>query len=414
MLVFEAKLRGEEEQYRALDEAIRTARFVRNSCLRYWLDNKGVNKYDLNKYCAVLAKEYDWASKLNSMARQASAERAWSAINRFFENCRKKVSGKKGFPKFKKEQTHGSVEYKTTGWKLSEDRLTITFTDGFKAGCFRLWGTRNLHYYQIEQIKRIRVLRRADGYYAQFCIDVQREEKHELTERMLGLDVGLNHFYTDSQGNTVENPRFLRRSEKALKREQKRVSRKVKGSKNRVKARNRLGRKHLKIQRQRKDFAVKLARCVVQSSDLVAFEDLKVRNMVKNHHLAKSISDAAWSQFSSWLEYFGRVFGVPVVAVAPHYTSQNCSNCGEVVKKTLSTRTHKCLNCGYVQDRDWNAAINILMKALKQLSTVGHTETNDWGENDQYSTQETKGSKSTRRTSKPKERSLESPTIPQG
>lgn len=414
MLVFEAKLRGEEEQYRALDEAIRTARFVRNSCLRYWLDNKGVNKYDLNKYCAVLAKEYDWASKLNSMARQASAERAWSAINRFFENCRKKVSGKKGFPKFKKEQTHGSIEYKTTGWKLSEDRLTITFTDGFKAGCFRLWGTRNLHYYQIEQIKRIRVLRRADGYYAQFCIDVQREEKHELTERMLGLDVGLNHFYTDSQGNTVENPRFLRRSEKALKREQKRVSRKVKGSKNRVKARNRLGRKHLKIQRQRKDFAVKLARCVVQSSDLVAFEDLKVRNMVKNHHLAKSISDAAWSQFSSWLEYFGRVFGVPVVAVAPHYTSQNCSNCGEVVKKTLSTRTHKCLNCGYVQDRDWNAAINILMKALKQLSTVGHTETNDWGENDQYSTQETKGSKSTRRTSKPKERSLESPTIPQG
>lgn len=164
MLVFEAKLRGEDKQYRALDEAIRTARFVRNSCLRYWMDNKGANKYDLNKYCAILAREFEWAASLNSMARQSAAERAWSSINRFFENCKKKISGKKGYPKFKKHQTHGSVEYKTCGWKLSDDRLTITFTDGFKAGTFRLWGTRDLHYYQIEQIKRVRVVRRADGW----------------------------------------------------------------------------------------------------------------------------------------------------------------------------------------------------------------------------------------------------------
>ncbi len=89
MLVFEAKLRGEDEQYRALDEAIRTARFVQNKCLRYWMDNQGVNKYDLNNYCADLAKEFEVAKKLNSMARQASAERAWSAISRFYDNCKK-------------------------------------------------------------------------------------------------------------------------------------------------------------------------------------------------------------------------------------------------------------------------------------------------------------------------------------
>ncbi len=161
MLVFEAKLEGAKEQYERLDEAIRTARFVRNSCLRYWIDNKGVGRYELSAYCAVLAKEFPWAKKLNSMARQASAERAWSAMARFYDNCKKKIPGKKGFPKFKKHKTRDSVEYKTSGWKLSEDRRTITFTDGFQAGSFKMWGTRDLHFYQLKQIKRMRVVRRA-------------------------------------------------------------------------------------------------------------------------------------------------------------------------------------------------------------------------------------------------------------
>lgn len=214
----------------------------------------------------------------------------------------------------------------------------------------------------------------------EFCIDQERNETHELTGKNIGIDVGLNHFLTDSEGNQIENPRFLRKDEKALKKVQRRVSRKKKGSKNRAKARNRLGRKHLKIQRRRKDFAVKTARALVQSGDLIALEDLKVRNMVRNHHLAKSISDVAWALFREWLEYFGKVFGVPVIAVPPNYTSQDCSNCGKKVEKTLSTRTHKCPHCNHIQDRDWNAAINILKKALQILSqnTVGHTEINVW------------------------------------
>ena len=115
MLVFEAKLEGEKQQYERLDEAIRTARFIRNSCIRYWMDNPKVGRYELSAYCVVLQREFPWASKLNSMARQASAERAWSAIARFYDNCKKKTA-KKGFPRFKKHQTHGSVEYKTCGW----------------------------------------------------------------------------------------------------------------------------------------------------------------------------------------------------------------------------------------------------------------------------------------------------------
>lgn len=408
MLVFEAKLEGTRQQYERLDEAIGTARFVRNSCIKFWMDNQGIGRYELSAYCAVLGREFPWAGKLNSQARQASAERAWSAIARFYDNCKKGKPGKKGFPRFKKHQTHGCVEYKTTGWKLSEDRRTITFSDGFEAGRFKLWGTRNLHFYQLKQIKRVRVVRRADGYYVQFCLDVVRVEKREPTGKTIGLDVGLTHFYTDSNGQTVENPRHLRKSEKALKRLSRKLSRTDKGSKNRAKARNRLSRKHLKVSRQRKDFAVKLARCVIESNDLVAYEDLQVRNMVRNKKLSKSISDAAWSAFRQGLEYFGKVFGVVTVAVPPHYTSQNCSNCGAIIKKSLSQRTHKCDRCGFVLDRDWNAAINILELALR---TVGHTGTNVSGENDLCLSEETPSSKPTRRKRKPKEQFLESPSL---
>jgi putative transposase len=370
MPVLEAKLKGKTEQYSLIDEAIRTALFVRNKALRLWMDVKGSDKYDLNKYCAVLAKEFDFAKKLNSQARQSSAERAWSAINRFFDNCKKKISGKKGYPKFKK-RGH-SVEYKQTGWKLSEDRKYLTLTDGFKIGRLKLVGSRDLNFYQIEQIKRVRMVCRADGYYAQFCVDVDRREDMEPTQTTIGLDVGLNHFYTDSKGQVVDNPRFLRKSERQLKKLQRKVSKRKKGSANRRKEIKRLARKHLQVSRQRKDFAVKTARYVVRSNDLIAYEDLQVRNMVKNHKLAKSISDASWSMFRDWVEYFGKVFGKVTVAVSPHYTSQNCSTCGTIVKKSLSERTHQCSHCGTVLDRDHNAALNILAIGLK--NTVGHTE----------------------------------------
>jgi len=224
------------------------------------MDNKGVGQYDLAKLCAVLAKEFEWAGKLNSMARQASAERAWSAIKRFYDNCKAKKLGKKGFPKFKKNCR--SVEYKTTGWKLSEDRKRLTFTDGFKAGTFLLMGADDLHFYHTSQIKRIRVVRKADGWYAQFCIEVDRQETIQPTGKAIGIDLGLKYFYKATDGTEVENPKFLRKSERKLKRLQRRVSKKQKGSKNRRKAINRLGRQHLKVSRRRKDWAVKQSKCV--------------------------------------------------------------------------------------------------------------------------------------------------------
>ncbi len=395
MIVLEYKIKAKQHQYRAIDEAIRTGQFVRNKALRYWMDNKDVNKYDLNKYCRVLAKEYDFANKLNSTARQSSAERAWSSISRFFDNCKKKVKGKKrtargevsspkgrskkGFPRFKKHSR--SVEYKQSGWKLdSATKKHITFTDKNNIGRVKLFGSRNIYFYQPEQIKRVRLVKRADGYYCQFSISIEVKENMQPTGQAIGLDVGLKYFYADSKGNTIENPRFYRQVERQLNRLNRNKSVKYKRgqkqSNNYHKARTRYAKKHLKVSRQRKDHAVKLARCVCASNDCIVYEDLSVRNLVKNRRLSKSISDVGWTLFRNWLEYFGWKFGKITIAVPPHYTSQDCPKCQARIKKTLSTRTHIC-KCGYIEDRDIAASINILKKGL---STAGHSGTYAWGD----------------------------------
>jgi IS605 OrfB family transposase len=258
------------------------------------MDERGISKNDLQCYCATLAHEYSFAHNLNSQARQASADRAWFAISRFYDKCKSHKPGKKGYPKF--QHDNRSIEYKQTGWKLEPDGKHITFTDGCGIGRLRLVG----------------------------------------------------------------NP-------------------KQKQSQNRKKARKQLARAHLQVQRQREDFARKTASTLVSSHDLIAYEDSKIRNMARNHHLAKSIHDAGWGTFIAWVKACGLMHNVPIIAVAPHFTSQECSRCGAMVKKSLSVRTHICISCGVVLDRDHNAALNILAKALE--GTLGHRETSGSPEN---------------------------------
>ena len=244
------------------------------------MDNNKVSKYDLNKYCKVLAKQYPFANKLNSQARQSAAECTWSAISRFYENCKKKVPGKKGFPRFKKHSR--SVEYKATGWKLSENRTSIKFTDKNNIGKLKLKGTYDLHFYQLKDIKRVRLVRRADGYYVQFCISVDVRVETEPTGKAIGLDVGIKYFLADSSGNTVENPQFYRKTEKQLNRANRKKSKKyIRGagpqSKNYHKARNRYARKHLRVSRQRKEYCKRVAYCVIHSNDVIAYVDAQRR-----------------------------------------------------------------------------------------------------------------------------------------
>ena len=388
MLVMEYKAVVKKSQIIAINEAIRTSQFVRNKVLRYWMDNGEVGKKELYRYNTQLRDEFKFVKALNSHACQASVENVERAINRFFDNCKKGKPGKKGYPKFKKHSR--SVEYKQSGWKLHPSKRLITFTDKKGIGEIKLLGKWDIHRFDEKQIKRVRLVRRADGFYCQFVLDVDAKVESENEElwffsycfKMVGLDVGLEYFYSDSDGNHVENPRFLRKAEKHIKRSQRRIYKHKKGSNRRRKSREVYARKHLRVSRQRTEFAKRLALTLVRSNDLVAYEDLKVKNMVKNRRFAKSINDAAWSEFRRWVEYFAwkhNRFAIALkgdasrIAVPPHNTSQLCSNCGAKINKELKVRIHQC-SCGCVLQRDVNAAINILKRA-----TGGHLGSNAQG-----------------------------------
>src|SRR5262252_4667067 len=239
MLTLEYKLDGTPAQYAAMDEGIRVVQFIRNTCLRAWMDRQpeGKNFEAMSRYTAVLAKEFAFAGRLGSQARQASAERAWAAVSRFYDNCKKHIPGKKGYPKFQHDCR--SIEYKeTAGWRLAPDGKHITFSDNVGIGTLRLIGTRvkpgdqqanqplrSPAAYALSTIKRVRIVRRADGYFCQFCLAVCRVKAHEDTGVERGIDVGLNAFYTDSEGQQVENPRFFRKAERKVAQVQRQVSR---------------------------------------------------------------------------------------------------------------------------------------------------------------------------------------------
>ncbi|MEB3177566.1 MAG: transposase [Nostocaceae cyanobacterium] len=387
MFVYEYKVNPKPQQITAIDEAIRTSQFVRNKVLRYWMDNRGVGKTEMFRYNTLLRKQFKFVDELNCHACQTAVERVLKAVNRFYSNCKQQIPGKKGYPKFNKNTR--SVEYKVSGWKLSENRKHITFTDKKGIGNLKLIGSRDLNFYQIEQIKRVRILRRADRYYVQFLVKLDpRDTVKPLipSQKAVGIDLGIKYFLADSQGNIEPNPKFYRQGQRQLnrlncqksKKYRKAMQRGLGGlpherlhqegqpqSRNYHKARVRYARKHLKVSRQREEFVKRVALRFVKSNDLVVYEDLNVKGMVKNRRLAKSISDAGWSKFRQWLDYFGYKYGKITIAVAPHHTSQNCSNCGQKVQKSLSTRTHICLHCGFTEDRDINAAINILHSWIK-------------------------------------------------
>src|SRR5215472_7516719 len=153
MLILEYKARANQAQQRAIDEAIRTVQFIRNKCVRLWMNGRGMGDIDLQVYCAELARQYPFAARLNSQARQTSADRAWLSIARFYKNCRDKKPGKKGYPKFVHDNR--SVEYKNSGWKLEPDGKRLTFTDGHGIGTLRLVGKRTIETFPIKQIKRV-------------------------------------------------------------------------------------------------------------------------------------------------------------------------------------------------------------------------------------------------------------------
>jgi putative transposase len=222
--------------------------------------------------------------------------------------------------------------------------------------------------------KTVTITREADGWYVCIACANVPVQPQVPTGQETGVDLGLEMFATLADGTMIHNPRCYRRAERRLKTAQRRVARRKKGSNRRKKAVKLLARAHQKVKRQRRDFQHKTALLLVHTYDTIYHEDLRVTNMVRNHHLAKSIQDAGWSGFLTILSFKAAWAGKRVVAVNPAYTSQTCSSCGEIVTKGLSIRWHACPTCGTSLHRDHNAALNILrLGQRKQESAVGQT-----------------------------------------
>lgn len=221
--------------------------------------------------------------------------------------------------------------------------------------------------------KTATIVRKADGWYLCIVIEdasVPSPMPVDDVKSVVGVDVGLKEFLTTSEGEAVPVQQHYKLAQRHLAHQQCCLSRQKEGSNPYKKQQNKVARIHQRIARQRQDFHYRTAHDLVKKYDLIAVEDLKVKNLARNSKLAKSIYDVAWSAFRTILEAVAVKRGVHVVKVPPHGTSQDCSGCGVKVPKTLSIRTHECHKCGLTMDRDENAAINILHRALNAVGLM--------------------------------------------
>lgn len=293
--------------------------------------------------------------EIHSQVLQDVLRRLDKAFQAFFRRVKER-QGKAGFPRFHSRQRYASLTYAQSGFSLRNGKLRLS-----KIGDVRI----KLHRPLEGQVKTLTITRSATGkWFACFCVEVETAAL-VLPEnnQSVGVDVGLLHFATLSNGEQIDNPRFFRTDEQALGRAQRWLSKEPKGTKRRAKCRRVVARIHERIASRRRNFAHQRSRELVNEYGSIFFEDLNIKGMVRNHHLAKSINDAAWHQLIQFTTYKAENAGRQCGGVDPRGTSQMCSGCGAVVVKDLSERVHDC-GCGLRIYRDWNAAINILSRGL--------------------------------------------------
>jgi putative transposase len=283
-------------------------------------------------------------------------KRVNNSIENFFKGC--------GFPRFKGRNRYDSFTYPQSGFEVEiedgkEGKLTIS-----KIGTMRTILHRDIE----GRIKTCTIKRDADQWYAIFTVEIEKTTEKGRVETKIGIDVGLISLLALSNGEMVEPPKFLRQSEQKLAKEQRRLSMKKLRSNNRKNQKTIVARVHQKIRNQRKDFAHKTARTLVKRFDLIAFENLQIQNMVKNHHLAKSILDAGWYQLQILTASKAEETGKQVKLCIANGTSQTCHVCGNVQKMALQDRVFRCNQCGNVENRDTNSANVVLDRC-----TVGTT-----------------------------------------
>jgi putative transposase len=364
-----------QEQLEKLNSWINICRQTYNSALldksnRYQKSKKSLTRQELQRIQTADKKVYSFLKEVPSQPLQEVFVRLEKSFDKFF---RKEAN----YPKIKKHKDHSSITFtqfgvfqqKLKSGKLSLSRRAASLGKGGKLQISKL-GLIDIAWHRKlgGKVKQVVIKRQGSRWYAIFsCVERHVSNDTPDYDNTIGIDVGIKKFAVLSDGTEIEKPRFLILAEKKLKKAQRKLSKMQKGSNNWFKQLMVVRKIHTKVVNQRRDFLHKWSFRLANTYSIISVEDLNIQNMLKNRKLAKYIQDAGWGMFTNYLDYKCEKNGGLLIRVKPNFTSQDCSNCGARVKKSLSVRTHICTKCGTILCRDENAAKNIEAKGLATL-----------------------------------------------
>ena len=360
-----------KQQEAVLGMTLETCRHLWNNALadrkNQWEQHHKNTSYE--DQAAILTLEKQRNPYLKSVLAQAEQDvlrRLKKAMDNFFRRVREHAK-EKGYPRFKAVGRYNSFTYPQSGFKLDGTRLTLAKIPG----TLRVFLHREIE----GTIKTCTIKRDGTGrWYVIFS--TEREDPVKVAvQTAIGVDLGITHAVATSDGDVFDYPRYYVQSQQKLRAAEKTLHRRKLRSKNRKKAAIKIAQISRRVVNLRDEFLHKVSRHLVDSADAIIFEDLSIGNMLKNHCLAKHISDVSWGKLVQFTQSKASRAGKSVVLVDPRYTSQQCSGCGQIVPKDLSERVHSCPKCGLELDRDHNAALNILTLGLREIACGDLTNT---------------------------------------
>ncbi|MDQ3323198.1 MAG: transposase [Acidobacteriota bacterium] len=341
-----------------LEQTLHLCKDLYNAALQerkeaFQLNRININRFDQDKQLPEIKQTNPEYKNIHSQVLQDVLKRLDKSFQGFYRRI--KAKQKAGFPRFKSASRFDSFCYAQSGFNLSGNKLTLS-----KIGNLKI----KLSCEIVGKIKTCQIKREIDKWFVIFTVETLPKPLPKTGESV-GLDAGISSFLTLSDGTQIDNFKYYETTQRKLRVTQRSVSRKKKGSNRRRKAVLKLRKIHQKIKNQRNDFQHKVSTYLVKTYDLIAIEKLSILGLSRGI-LAKQMNDIAIGNFFQKLKYKAESADKKLIEVQPHFTSQDCSSCGNRVKKDLSVRIHHCLQCGLVLDRDWNAAINIKNSALGQ------------------------------------------------